>query len=89
MVPFTGIQYCASYQNHKVYCHVMISGENLLFCAADSNMYIGWVRPYFYGSSYFLHIPINQKFLFQLNVKVLTPLYFSVTTPHSPELIYL
>ena len=31
----------------------MISGENLTFCAADSNMYIGRIHPLIYCSSFF------------------------------------
>ena len=56
LVAFTGIQYCTSYQNHKVFCHIMISGENLPFCAADSNKYIGCLGPHVYGPPFFLHL---------------------------------
>ena len=57
-VSFTSIQYCSSYQNHKIYSHVMISSEHLPFCAADSNKYIGFINPHVYGSSFFSHIHI-------------------------------
>ena len=46
----------------------MISGENLPFCAADSNKYIGRIPPHVFGSSFFfpvLHlnseIPISAE----------------------------
>ena len=40
----------------------MISGENLTFCAADSNMYIGRIHPLIYCSSFFFpHSAFNFR----------------------------
>ena len=40
----------------------MISGENLTFCAADSNMYIGRIHPLIYCSSFFFpHSALNFR----------------------------
>ena len=40
----------------------MISGENLTFCAADSNMYIDHIHPLIYCSSFFFpHSAFNFR----------------------------
>ena len=40
----------------------MISGENLTFCAADSNMYIDHIHPLIYCSSFcFPHSALNFR----------------------------